>query len=706
MNRKNELLVRAYMVLVAFGVMAVIVMVRLVNVNVVEGDKWRKRAGKNLKFQQIEADRGNIYAEDGNLLAASDMFFEIRMDMSTASSKVFATGIDSLSYLISKHLNSSKSPSEWKALLSKARNDYFKFKKPGTRNIFIAKNLNYEQRDRAKSFPIFRLASTKGGIIINKTSKRTKPFKQLAARTIGMDRENASKIGLEGYYDKFLRGQTSKRLMKNVGRGNWIPVYDPSEYETKRGSDIYTTLDMEIQDIVHYELLKMTEKQKAQGACAVVMEVETGAIKAISNLTQTQSGHYAESYNHAVGRSSEPGSTFKMVSALALLESNNVPLDELVRVDGGKKKFYDLTMYDSHLHDKTWMSFQAVIEQSSNVGIASLADKYYKGLEGKKKYSGLLDQFGIKDLTRVEIHGEPLPIVKDPVKNKTTWYGTTLPWMAHGYEVSLTPLQTLGFYNAVANDGVYMKPYLVKEIGHEAELVKKIDPKVARDRIASAKNIEKLQYLMDEVVQKGTGGSVKSETVRIAGKTGTARVNYTKQQERKKYNASFAGYFPADKPKYSMIVMFYDPKLGYYGGSVAGPVFKNIAEGIYHVKKEMITAVNQDMAVIEDKKMPKKHSGYAEDYGRLLSYIGIDNKKESKSKWVELSPSKNSVAISKKTIKSEIVPDVTGMGLRDAVYVLENMGMEVDIHGVGKVTRQSIKPGAKIDENEIELYLN
>ncbi len=689
-----------------FVAVALLVVVRLFNVSVVEGDEWRELGGKYVNWMPIEADRGNIYAEDGSLLAASEMIFDIRMDPTVVTDYSFERGIDSLSILITKYLNAKNTPSEWKAKLSKARSDWKKFQKPGTKSISIAKNLTFEQVDRARKFPIFRNGRYEGGLVVDKTARRGKPYKEMASRTIGVDRKNASKIGLEGAFDTFLKGKEEKRLMRSVGKGDWIPVFDPSEFETERGADLYTTIDIEVQDIVHNELLSMVLHQEAEAACAVVMDVETGGVKAISNLSRLKSGGYAEIYNHAVGTSSEPGSTAKLFTALALLEGSDIKLKDRVEVAGGRKKFYDLWMEDSHRHGRNMLNFLEVIEESSNVGIASFALKHFKGLEGKKKYVSYLEQFGLTDKTNIEIAGEPSPLIKHPVKNKAEWSGTTLPWMAHGYESSMTPLQILKFYNGVANDGQLMKPYLVKEISHEAEVLREIKPKVEVSSMASRSNIETLQFMLESVVESGTGKGLKSEIVKIAGKTGTARVNYTKKEERKKYNASFAGYFPADAPKYSMIVMFYDPKKGYYGGSVAGPVFKNIAEKIYQVKGDLLDPIQQQYAELQNKKMPNKHSGYASDYAKLINHIDLDVEVNSKSRWVDIAPQRNKLTIDKKKIKGDQVPDVIGMGLRDAVYILENVGLEVRVEGLGKVKRQSIKPGAKVTGQQIEIYLN
>lgn len=706
MDRRNELLVRAYFVMFVFVVLSIVIIARVGKVSVIEGDVWREKGGKKVDWVPVKAERGNIYSADGELLATSLMFFEIRMDLKQASEAVFNKGIDSLSINLANHIG-RKTAAQWKADLMAARIDCIKNKKPkpGSRYLFIAKDLNYEQMARIKTFPIFRLGGLKGGLIINKYGKRNKPYQSLAGRTIGEDRENASKVGLEGFFDKYLTGEEDKKLMQNVGRNIWLPLYDPTEHSTKRGDDLVTTLDMQIQDIVHQELLATLYANNASGGCAIVMEVKTGAIKALSNFQQNKKGDYAEIRNHAVGRLNEPGSTFKLATAMALLEDGFVSLNTKVDLQGGKKKFADLWMYDSHMHGIHETDFRNAFQISSNVGMATLANKFYNNKQGKEKWSNRLDQFKLREQLGIEIVGEGKPFVKKPA-NKKDWYGTTIPWMAHGYELLLTPLQTLAMYNSVANDGKMMKPYLVSEVMHEGKTVKKINPKVLKNQIASTKTIRQVQELLEGVVKEGTGKSVRSEMVSIAGKTGTATDERKKRTEnRKVYNGSFAGYFPAENPKYSVMVMVYDPKKQYYGGAVAGPVFKRIAEKIYSVKRELVKEINDDHIVDNTQPIEETHAGFASDYENLFDYVGIDYGKSTKSKWVEIDPSIGSLEMGKKKFSKKKVPDVRGMGLRDAVYVLENFGLSVMTTGFGKVVSQSLNPGAKLDKETIRIVL-
>jgi len=698
MEKKSELLIRLYVVVGAFALVAVVIFWRVIKVNVLEGDKWRKKGDKHLKWMPIEADRGDIYAMDGSPLATSQPFFEIRMDLKVIKDKLFNAKVDSLAYKLNKMFPAGKSKSEWKSYLATNR---------ASKNAYcgIAKDLTIAQKETVIDFPILRKSKYRGGAIVNRYFKRRKPFRELASRTIGLDRQNSDKVGLEGYFDKFLTGANEKRLMKFV-RPDWIPVYDPSEFEPQSGDDIYTTLDIDIQDIAHTELQKALKKYEADAGTVVVMEVATGAIRAISNLSSNGKGGYSEAYNFAIGKQNEPGSTFKLATALALMDDGYAQLDTKVDLNKGRMKFYDLTMHDSEWHGIETADLRKAFEISSNVGIASLANQHYNKEGGNTKFINTLNRFGLLDATGIELIGEKSPYVKDPIKDKKKWSGTTIPWMAHGYELMYSPLQMLNLYNTVANDGKMMKPYLVSKIKHGDKLVKNFEPRVLRKKIASSNAIKGAQDLLEGVVVRGTGRKLQSEYFDFAGKTGTTRINYNKKDEEKKYNASFAGYFPVNNPKYSMIVVVYNPHGKYYGGSVAGPVFRNVVEKVHNLKLDLNKAINQGGNLIAAANLPKRRIGYKKDFEKVFEHVGIEYKNKSKSNWVAVDPFDNKMLIDKKSIKKSEVPDVIGMGARDAVYVLENLGLLVELEGRGQVKKQSIKPGAKATEQKIKIYLD
>lgn len=704
MDRKRELLIRAYLVLFLFIVYALVIIWKIFNISVIEGDKWREKGGDNVKWMKVEADRGNIFDKNGNLLATSLPFFEIRMDLLVPRQDLFDREIDSLAISLANFFPEGKSSYEWRSEMITARKDGKAGKKSGSRYHFIKRNLTFDQVDIIRDFPLFRHGRNSGGIIVERTTKRDKPFNDLAARTIGMYRSNASNIGLEGSFDKYLRGASQQKLMKRVPPGYWIPVYEPEELEETKGDDIVTTLDIRFQDIVQEELHIALKTFSAKKGTAILMEVETGAIAAISNLEQS-GGDYRELYNHAIGTLSEPGSTMKLASTLALIEDNFADLQTRVNLHGGKKKFYDRWMYDSEPHGIYESTLKQAFIKSSNVGIASLAHKAYGKKNKRQMFTNKLVKFGLSEKTGIEIIGEGKPYLKDPVQDHKVWYGTTVPWMAHGYEMTLTPLQVLNFYNTIANDGTRMKPYIVSEVMSEGKVVKTIKPKIVDGAIASKKSIDKVKFLLEETVTAGTARKANSSKVRIAAKTGTTRVEYYKKTKTKKYNGSLAGYFPADNPKYSLIIVVYEPKETFYGGAVAGKAFRKIAERIVGLQLEL-----QDFAHLDrnDKPMPYKHAslGYGPDFQNVMDYLKLGYTKETKSNWVSVSPDGKSLVVKKNKISNSKVPDVRGMGLRDAIYVLENIGLTVDINGVGKVHAQSILPGTKIKGQEIEIFLN
>ncbi len=700
MDKKNELLIRVYIVFVGFVLFAGIIFSRVIKISLLEGSKWRDKGGVNVKWIEVEGERGNIYDINGNLLATSLPYFDIYMDLLTSSEEVFSRNIEELSLLLSTHFTPSKPSQEWRRELVRERNAGLKHKKPGSRYYPLLKNISKDQLDLLETFPILKLGQYKGGLITKRISQRVKPFKELCARTIGVDRENASKIGIEGSFDKVLKGDVQRTLMHRVSSGLWLPLYDPLEMTGQKGRDVITTLDMHLQDVAHRELLQALMQYKAEAGTVVIMDVKTGAIKSLVNLG-VNNGTYSEMYNYAIGRLSEPGSTFKLATVLALMEEFDVSLDREINLLGGRKKFYDREMKDSETHGKFKSSLREAFEISSNVGVASAAQEFFGSRDNWLNFRLRLDALGVTAQTGIEIEGEPRPYFKHPEKDKKEWYGTTVPWMAHGYELMMTPLQVLNLYNSVANDGRMMKPYLVSEIVNPKGKNTVFSPKVLKEHIAGHETIAEVQELLASVVERGTGSRLKLENISFAGKTGTTSTNYAKEGETKAYNASFAGYFPAEDPVYSMIVVVYQPHGAYYGSQVAGPVFRNIVKRLGGTMEREVTKADDDVVPIASA-----HSGYRSDYDKVLEFTGIPFLSNGKSNWVELVSKRDDINLSDKPIEVLKVPDVRGMGLRDATYVLENLGLRVLPHGVGKVKKQTIRPGEAIRGQQIELYLN
>ncbi len=705
MDKRKELLWRAYLVMFFFVVATVVILFKVFNISVIEREKWIAKGQDNVKWRTVDADRGNIYDDTENLLATSIQFFEVRVDLVVIKQETFDAEVDSLAHFLSHFDNKiikAKTAQQWKKELVAA-------KKKNNRYFYIARGLDIDDLNKLRKAPILRYGKYKGGLIENRYGRRINPYGSMASRTLGVDRENADKIGIEGYFDKFLSGPKDQRLMKRLSskedeKDVWVSVFDPSENEIMRGDDVYTTLNVELQDIVHHELFKSLQKHKAAAGTAVLMEVETGAIKAISNLTRVADSSYQELYNHAIGRLSEPGSTMKLATLLAVMEDGVTNLDSLLDVNYGVKNFAGRTMYDSEKHGRKHMTISQSFELSSNVGVAMMANYLYNSRDAKQQWVNRLRKMGLHEPTGVDVSGEAIPYIKDPKMDKEKWYGTTVAWMAHGYELMMTPLQMLNLYNTVANDGRMMEPYLVKDIKNGDKVKKSFEPVVLKDKIASDSTIARAKKLLEGVVLKGTAKNIFTHNVALAGKTGTARVNYANKAEYAKYNASFCGYFPADKPKYSMIVVVYEPSVGgYYGGTVAAPVFKNVAEKVNALKSIEYKYLKDEPLALSS--IPSTTVGYSNDYHKLFNYLNINHKK-SGVEFSEVNPSQSTMLMTERKNKYPFIPDVRGMGARDAVYLLENTGVRVKVAGTGKVKTQSIPPGSQAKGQTVIIYLN
>lgn len=706
-SKKNELLYRVYMVLLLFILSALAIVWKIVDISIVNGDYWQEKRDKRyMEWRTVPTLRGNIYADDSqSLLATSVEFFEIRMDpIAQISDADFNKNIDGLCRKLAEYPG-EKSANEYKSMIAGARLAYKKNKKEGSRNLYIAKNVDHFGLIKLKSYPLFELGQMKGGMIKIKSYLRKKPFNQLAERTIGEYR-NTKMVGLENRFDKILRGEEKKAYMQKLPGGLYVPVYDPTDFEIIKGRDIVTTINVALQDIVHNELYKGMEEHNAEGAVAILMEVGTGRVKAMSNLSLNKKGEIGEFHNIGFADHSEPGSTMKAASVLALLEDGLANKGTIVDFSYGKKKFWDQWMKDSGNHGLSKGTLQQAFEKSSNVGIASIMQEKYGSKEDRKLYYEKLMQFGFGTSTGLELEGERKPYIKNPVKDKKMWSGTTIPWMAHGYELSMTPLQTLNFYNAIANNGKLMQPQLVKAISYNEEVEKEFKPVTKKEKIASLENIRELQGMLDGVVVRGTGRSLRSDFYNFSGKTGTTVVGYGTDEE--KYNASFVGYWPSEAPKYSLIVVVYGLKGSkYYGNVVAGPIYKKIMDWTYAIEEGAVAIVDKE--VKSTSKASQSYDGevygYGEDFAKIFNGLEVGFQKAGR--WIKGGNDPAGDVVSEKArISVDRVPDLEGMGLRDAVYVLENLGLDVKVKGSGKVFKQSLNPGKIIDNQAIILYLN
>ena len=682
---------------------AMIIVGQAVNLQIIQGDKWRKKEeALTRNFREIEAVRGNVYASDESLLATSIPKYEVRFDAYTdaLTNTYFNAHVDSLAFELSQ-LFPEKSKSEYLISLKSAR-------KKKARYHLIRRNVKFTDLKLMKNFPIFRRGKYKGGFIAVQQNKRVRPFKVLAARTIGYDREGSKPVGLEGAYSKELSGIKGEMWMQKIAGGIWMPIDENGGREPEDGSDVYTTIDVNIQDVAHSALLSQLETHQADHGCVALMEVSTGDIKAIANLKRNKDGSYYESYNYVVGESTEPGSTFKLASLMAAFEDGFLDLDDMVDTEDGTTKFYDRTMKDSHTGGYGKISIKESFVKSSNVAISKEINRVYAA-----NPQGFVDRLYKMDLNKklgIEIAGEGAPFIKST--DDDSWSGVTIPWMSIGYEIQMTPLQILTFYNAVANDGKMVKPRFVTEVRKSGKLVKEYGVEVINNSICSKKTIKMAKEMLEGVVEKGTGINLRNSRYKIAGKTGTAQIanakyGYRGYESKVSHQASFVGYFPADNPKYTCIVVVNAPSQNvYYGNLVAGPIFKEVADKIYassiQIHDELI--VKEHLAL---SRIPYAKDGSFNDLTKIYTELNIKTSSKSESPvWARVSTGKESVAIYKKKIAPIYVADVVGMSIKDALYILENQGMRVSFSGNGVVKKQSITAGQKIIKgNEIILEL-
>jgi cell division protein FtsI (penicillin-binding protein 3) len=692
---KKDILFRIAIVYFLVGILGIAIIGKAVYTQVSEGAELKKMMAKNsLKDITIEPNRGDILATDGRILATSVPSFEIRMDTRATglTDAIFNSKIDSLARSLAK-LPGGKSPTEYKRDIVNAR-------KRGNRYYLIGRKVDYNELKVIKKYPIFNLGPNTGGLVPVQENVRKRPHQGLAERTIGyLTKEpNGNFPGLEGAYDVYLRGEKGVGVMQKLPGGALMPVNGINSSEPKDGGDVVSTIDVNIQDVAETSLRKRLIHHNAHHGTAVVMEVATGEIKAIVNLGKGRGGGYHETYNYALGESIEPGSTFKLMSYMVALEDGYIQPTDSVNNGAGSATFYGKKVHDDQRRATLgWLTVEEAFAHSSNVSITKIIDKHYRGKE--KQFINRLYAMNLNQKLGLELGGEGEPDIKYPGSTGSRyWSGLSLTQMAYGYEVRLAPIHTLTFYNAVANDGKMVKPLFVRELRQHGFLEQRKDVEVIKSSISSSSTINKVKKMMEATVEYGTAKHIKSDLYSIAGKTGTAQIANEKfgYRDRKNY-ASFVGYFPADKPKYSCIVAIYDPVVnGRGGGTVAAPVFREIADKIYAADPDMRDALKPEKrGVMVD--MPYSKSGYFADLNYVFRELKIPFPKTSlENGWVTVSTKETQVEIKKQDVEEDKVPNVVDMGLKDALFLLEKRGLQVSVRGRGKVMSQSVAPGSEV----------
>ena len=611
-KKLKQIMYRSYLLVFSLFIFSILLIGKLIHLQFSQGEKYRELASnRTLKNDILQPSMGNIYADDGSIMATSVARYEIRWDAAVPSKTIYqsnkndlakglATIIDGDEDFILRNLDKAVSKQ--------------------SRYLLIAKGLSYSEQKRIKKLPIFKLSSNKGGVIIEQKIFREHPLGKIAERTIGYEIQDKEgkfiRVGLEGAFGQYLKGEEGRRLKQKIAGGQWKPINDNNEKEPTEGFDIHTTINVNIQDIAHTALLEQLEKFEADHGCVVIIETSTGKVKAIANLGRTEVGTYYEKLNYALGEAHEPGSTFKLFSMIAALEDKIIDENTPIKTGNGELTFYGkYKVRDSKKGGYGTIPAGKVFEVSSNTGIVKIIHDNYKN--NPKKFVDRLYNMGINKPLGLPIRGEGKP--KIPYPNDSDWDGLDLPWMAYGYGVAMTPLQTLTFYNAIANNGEMVKPRFIEKIGVIGESPQQIFGKeILNPSICSQSTIEKVKNMMFNVVDKewGTAHNIKDKDFTIAGKTGTCQVDYNRTGKEVQYISSFVGYFPAKQPEYSCIVVIHRPNklLGYYGSTVAAPVFKKIAKKIYtatpkkvHVDLDQLKSLSPE---ITENNSENKHNHF------------------------------------------------------------------------------------------------
>ena len=711
MDIKKDILWRVYMIYIVIIGVCILIFSKAVYIQQVEGAKWRN-LGDTLhqRTQEIEAERGTIYSEDGEMLSTSIPYFDVYIDFNAdglrdKKGKLFKDNVDSLSIGLA-NLFKDKSSEEYKRILKqgyKEENRYFSLKK----------SINYSQYLEMKKLPLVRLGKNKSGFITDSRSLRLNPYQMLAFRTIGLARDS-NKVGLELAYDTLLKGKNGSRVVRYVGGGISMPIDEDEQEDAQNGKDIVSTINVFIQEVTEQALLRMMRENEAEHGCAIVMETATGKIKAIANLgrgkdtSNAKNGGYWEDNNYAL-YATEPGSTFKLATMFALLEDKKVNLNSTVDLQGGKWVLNDkLTVYDAEEHGKNQVSVKEAFELSSNVGMAKLA--WFNYQNNPSQFTNRLHQLNLDMLTGVDLVGERNPVIHKP--SEKGWNNRSmLPWMAFGYSLQVTPLRTLTLYNAIANKGKMMKPYLVSSVKEEGIDVKEIEPVVLNEKICSDQTLSQLSDCLKGVCSEpgATGYTLfKGSPYKVAGKTGTSLVqDRTTSYVDKVYQSSFVGYFPADNPQYTICVVIKNKKGAkkYFGAAVAGPVFKEIADRLYTTYVKDVATNNY---VIAKRDSSRYHSIlHREDIRQLAPLAGIGFNATTTAEWFEVNKNNKSQEYAVTSNENNLMPQLKGMSAKDAVYLCDVKGIKVYVKGKGKVTAQSISPNSPVDKNKsVELFLN
>ncbi|WP_083320658.1 penicillin-binding protein [Hymenobacter glacialis] len=696
---KKSIVTRVRLAFLGVAVFSCAIFWKATKIQYQEGSRWRAlEQERRISYQAVPATRGNIYSDNESIMATSLPFYRVAWDPGVVEDAVFKAGVDSLAWHLS-HFFQDRSVQEYRRRLVNARSA----REPVLRYIRLnSRQINFQEKKLLARWPIFRAKRNRGGAIFEKVDKRFRPFGGLAQRTIGFINEDKNGAGLEYTFQQSLAGKAGEALFERVP-GGVKPVYDGTEIKPQPGYDVKTTLDINLQDVAENALYKSLVDNNAQYGCVILMEVATGEIKAVANLGKASDGTYKEDYNYAFadqGRT-EPGSTFKLASMMALFEARpDLTLDDMVDTGNGRMYVGGAVKSDSHGYGR--ITVQQVFEKSSNIGVAKLVDKYFAA--NPSEYTDQLKKFGLDKPLGFQMTGEARPYVKDP--NDRSWSRTSLTTMSIGYELKLAPLQTLALYNAIANNGVKVQPLIVKEIKQADKVLQRNETVVLNPQICSESTLAKVKSMMEGVVSQGTARGIKPKDYTIAGKTGTAW-KFKNGQYTKTYSTSFCGYFPADKPKYSCIVVVDSPRNGrIYGADVAAPVFREVADKC--MARDLLSQRPLlAKARLNKSRVPLVRAGMQDELALLCQKLGLPGQTQATGgeEWVRAASDTafhaRTVALVVNPMRPGHVPQVRGLTLRDALFLLENRGLHVRAVGTGRVREQSLPVGARYKRGDI-----
>ncbi|MGV3504124.1 MAG: penicillin-binding protein [Adhaeribacter sp.] len=692
-NIKKSIVTRVRVAFLFICLFAAAIVGKVVRVQFFEGQKWADiQKEKRIVYQPVYATRGDVLSDNGSIMATSLPFYRVAFDPTICPEKIFARDIDSLALLLSRFYQ-DKSPEGYRRKIKNARLSKRRYLRLHSRQI------NYQDKKMMTSWPIFREGKNKGGVIFEKVDKRFRPFGSLAQRTIGRMGEDKNGSGIEYSFNGQLAGKDGEALFERMAGGN-KPIYNGTEVKPMPGYDIRTTIDINLQDVAENALYKALVSNNAQYGCVVLMEVKTGEIKAIANLGKAGEGNYVENYNYAVGNHgrTEPGSTFKLASMMALFEETNLMPADSFDTGKGPQKIGGAYMTEATGPGYGKLTIEQVFGKSSNPGTAKLIENTFGA--NPQKYIDYLEQFGLTRPLGFQLHGEARPVIHTPAERQ--WSRPSLSRMAIGYGLQISPLQTLALYNAVANNGIRVTPIIVKEIRKADVVIERFEASDYNPtRICSEETVKQLKQLLEAVVEKGTGKHVKSQYYKVAGKTGTAWKVKNGEYDKTVYSTSFAGYFPADNPKYSCIIIIDTPKSGrIYGGDVAAPVFRELADKAF----ARSLSLHKPLAARLDpnrSKLPPVKAGSQEELTLVCNRLGISAHPLGDEEWIKVDSQDRALIWKPNRLRAGRVPNVTGMTLRDALFVLGNQGIKVISQGVGRVGSQSLEPGSPIQKGSV-----